>query len=145
MTVSLSLGCKAYPWVEPLIDGEVSPTAIDLSVEDGRVVFESERRHPGARPLGFTATYGPNGEQFRADPGTRAAFLTERYRYYTEAPGGDLRYADIEHEPWPLYRADVTIVENDLFAANGFAAPDSTPVHYYSPGVETVASWSRRL
>jgi 4,5-dihydroxyphthalate decarboxylase len=37
MTVSLSLGCKAYPWVEPLIDGEVSPTAIDLSVLPGHV------------------------------------------------------------------------------------------------------------
>jgi uncharacterized protein YqjF (DUF2071 family) len=118
---------------------------IDLSVTDGRVVFESERRHPGTRPLRFAATYGPTGERFRAEPGTLAAFLAERYRYYTETPGGALRYATIEHDPWPLYRAAVTLAENNTFAANGFAVPDADPVHYYSPGVDTTASTSRRL
>ncbi|MFB6150761.1 MAG: 4,5-dihydroxyphthalate decarboxylase [Haloarculaceae archaeon] len=37
MTIELSLGCKSYPWIEPLIDGDVSPTGVDLTVVDGYV------------------------------------------------------------------------------------------------------------
>lgn len=32
MTIELSLGCKRYPWIEPLIRGDVEPTGIDLTV-----------------------------------------------------------------------------------------------------------------
>ena len=71
--------------------------------------------------------------------------LTERYRYYTEAQDGSLRYAAIDHEPWPLYEADPAIETNTLFEANGFAHPETEPVHYYSPGVTTIASPNRRV
>jgi 4,5-dihydroxyphthalate decarboxylase len=37
MSVSLSLGCKAYPWIRPLVDGSVDPDGIDLRVEDGHI------------------------------------------------------------------------------------------------------------
>jgi len=37
MTVELSLGCKRYPWIEPLQDGTVEPTGIDLTVVDGHL------------------------------------------------------------------------------------------------------------
>lgn len=117
---------------------------IDLSVETDRILFTSRRRHPGARPVRFEATYGATGDRTNADPGTLAHFLTERYRYYTEAPNGSIRYADVQHDPWPLYDVVVEIDENTLFAANGFPTPDTEPVHFYSPGVETIASKSRR-
>jgi len=71
--------------------------------------------------------------------------LRSGYRYYTEASDRSVRYADIQHESWPLYDADVEIVENTLFEANGFTTPDSDPVHLYSPGVETIASKSKRV
>ncbi|QSW99354.1 YqjF family protein [Haloterrigena alkaliphila] len=119
--------------------------SIDLTVERGRVRFSSRRRHPGARPVQFDATYEPSGGQYAAEPDTLAAFLAERYRYYTEAPDGTLRYATIDHEPWSLYDVDVEIEPDSLFRANGFATPDTEPVHFYSPGVDTIASGSRRL
>lgn len=118
---------------------------VDLSATDRRVRFESHRRHPGARPVAFAADYGPTGESVDAEPRSLAAFLTERYRYYTEDRRGGLRYADIDHEPWPLARADAEIEENTLFRANGFDRPDGDPVCYYSPGVDVVASRSRTL
>jgi uncharacterized protein YqjF (DUF2071 family) len=88
-------------------------------------------------------------------------FLTERYRYYIEAPNRFVRYADIQHEPWPLYDVTVEIEENTLFKANGCSTPDSDPPHFYkksrssasgldpeavhSPGVKTIASNSKQI
>jgi hypothetical protein len=118
---------------------------IDVTVADGRVRFESRRSHPGARPVRFAATYGAEGEQFRPEPGSLAEFLTERYRFYTEGQDGGLRYADIRHERWPLASADARFEENTLFRADGFDRPEGDPVCYYSPGVDILASPSRRL
>lgn len=117
---------------------------IDFIEEEGELRFRSRRYHPGARPVHFTAAYRPVGSPFRAEAGTLSYFLTERYRYYTEASDGTVRYAEIQHEPWPLYDVEVTIEENTLFQANGFDAPESEPIHFYSPGVDTIASESKR-
>ncbi len=117
---------------------------IDLSVDEA-VHFESRRRHPGARPVRFRASYAPEGPGFQAEPGSLESFLTDRAPYYTEAPDGSLRSAVVSHERWPLYRADVEVAENTLFEANGFAPPETEPVHLYSPAVETDATPSRRV
>ena len=117
---------------------------IELAAEGDRIQFRSRRLHPGSRPTHFRATYEPTGDRFLADSNSLEAFLTERYRYYTETQSGSVRYADIEHEPWPLYRANARLDENTLFRANGFDVPDADPVHFYSPGVDTLASRSRR-
>ena len=119
--------------------------SISIDTDGDRVRFESERRHPGARPARFAGTYHPTGDQLAADAGSRAAFLTERYRYYTQVPSGTLRYARVDHEPWQLYEANVHLGENTLFEANGFAHPETDPIHYYSPGVRTIATRNRPL
>lgn len=118
---------------------------VDIAETDGRVTFESRRRHPGARPVHVTATYEPTGSGERAEAGSLRHFLTARYRYYTESPDGTLRYAAIDHDPWPLFDVDVELDADALFRANGFAPPDTDPVHCYSPGVETIASPSKRV
>ena len=118
---------------------------ITLDVDGGRVQFESERVHPGARPATFSASYPTTGERFDVEPDSLATFLTERYRYYTESSKGSLRYADIDHEPWPLQAVEPKIGANGLFAANGFAQPEREPIHFYSPGVSTIASRSYRV
>jgi hypothetical protein len=110
----------------------------------GLVRFTCRRRHPGARPAAYAATYGPSGPSFSAEPGSLAAFLTERYRFYTEDPAGRVRYADIDHERWTLYPATATVERNTLFAADGFERPDAEPTCYYSPGVDVRASRSKR-
>jgi hypothetical protein len=117
---------------------------ISLTGADGRVRFESRRRHPGERPAHYTATYRPTGEPFAALDDPLAAFLVERYRFYTQAPDGSIRYTDVDHEPWTLYPAAAAVETNTLLAAHGFARPDEEPVYYYSPGVDVVASRSKR-
>jgi hypothetical protein len=90
------------------------------------------------------ATYLPAGPTVASHEDALAAFLTERYRFYTQAPDGTIRYANVDHEPWTLAPATATVETETLFAANGFARPSSEPVCYYSPGVEVRASRSLR-
>lgn len=116
---------------------------IRMGNNDDAVRFRSVRRHPGARPARFDATYEPVGEPFTPEPGTLAAFLTERYRYYSQDASGQVRYADIDHEPWTLQAATVALAENTLFEANGFDEPAGSPVCYYSRGLDVTASRNR--
>ena len=117
---------------------------IDHRRDGDRVRFESRRLHPGARPARFAATYCPTGDRLDAGPDSLAAFLTERYRFYTETPFATVRYTDVEHDPWPLYPAEAAVEENTLFRADGFADPADDPVLYYSPRLDIAASPSRR-
>ena len=118
---------------------------IDIGVEGGRVHFDSRRRHPGARPARYRGSYGPSGEPFAAPDDPMAEFLVERYRFYTEAQDGSIRYTDVAHEPWTLGPATADIGDNTLFAAHGVARPDAEPTYHYSRGLDVVASRSKRL
>lgn len=114
-----------------------------LDVDDGGVTFRSRRLEPGERPAHFEATYSAAGEQFAASSDPLAEFLVERYRFYTQAQDGSVRYSTVSHEPWTLYPATATVETNTLLRANGFRRPDTEPVYYYSPGVDVVASRSK--
>jgi uncharacterized protein YqjF (DUF2071 family) len=117
---------------------------ISLELDDGRVRFDSRRCHPGDRPVHYRGTYWPTGEPVSAPEDPFARFLVERYRFYTQAQDGSIRYTDVAHEPWTLYPADAEIETNTLLTAHGFARPDADPVYHYSPGLDVVASRSKR-
>ncbi len=118
---------------------------ISLDWDDGRVRFRSRRCHPGARPVHYEGTYWPIGEPFSAPEDPFARYLVERYRFYTEAQDGSIRYTDVDHDPWTLYPAGADIETNTLLTAHGFAEPEADPIYYYSPGLDVVASPSQRL
>lgn len=111
---------------------------------NGEVTFTSRRLHPGDRPARFEAAYRPTGDPFTPEAGSRAAFLTERRRLYTQGTDGSVRYTDVAHEPWTLYPASASVAENTLFEANAFEHPTSEPELYYSPAVDVVTTRSRR-
>jgi uncharacterized protein YqjF (DUF2071 family) len=117
---------------------------ITLAASGDGVRFRSRRLHPGARPARYEATYRPTGEPFAAPEDPFGEYLVERYRFYTEAQDGTLRYTDVDHDPWTLYPATATVGTNSLLSAHGFAEPDAEPVYYYSPGLDVVAARSRR-
>ncbi|NUB89908.1 DUF2071 domain-containing protein [Haloterrigena sp. SYSU A121-1] len=116
--------------------------ALESDRESGRVRFSSRRKHPGARPAAYEATYGPTGEGISAPDDPLARFLVERYRFYTEAPDGTLRRTRVDHKPWTLYPAAADVETNTLLRANGFELPESEPVYYYSPGLDVQAARS---
>ena len=130
------------PYFYARIDLEVLGPAD--GVPGDRVRFRSRRHHPGASPAVYEATYEPTGPVERAEPGSLAAFLTERYRYYAAAPDG-LRFAQVDHERWPLQEATATVVENTLFEADGFDHPGGEPVRQYCEFVPVTASRSLRV
>lgn len=76
------------------------------------------------------------GEPFEEeDLYDRDYFLTALWRLYTNT-GGRLAYVQVEHPPWPLQRAKVLKLDENLIAASGLPAPEAPPLTHYSPGVD---------
>nr|WP_049935847.1 DUF2071 domain-containing protein [Haloplanus natans] len=118
----------------------------EMRVEDGEdgIRFRSRRTHRDAASARFDATYRPTGTAKPVAPDSLDAFLTERYRFYTESEGGRLYRGDIEHPPWEVSDATLSIRSNTLFEANGFDRPAGEPLVRYSPGSDVTAGRLRR-
>jgi uncharacterized protein YqjF (DUF2071 family) len=71
----------------------------------------------------------------RADVTNLEEFLTARFRLYSRVRGNVLA-ALAEHAPWPLYRADPTLVRDRLIESAGLPPGAGEPLALYSPGVE---------
>lgn len=110
---------------------------------DGGVRFASDRTGHGPRTATFDATYDPLGDAFVPDPGSRAAFLVENYRFYTE--GTRLFCGEIDHGPWSLRDATVDLRTNSLFDANDFDRPEGDPLVHYAEPIEVTADRIRRV
>jgi uncharacterized protein YqjF (DUF2071 family) len=97
------------------------------------ISYASRRRwpHPGAR-LQLAVRAGERLDR----PSDLEHFLTARWGLHTAWYGGRVRYLPTEHPRWPLYRATLVCLEEDLLAAAGLPAPTGEPVSVlYSPGV----------
>lgn len=86
---------------------------------------------------------GPNGARCVVDATAGAAidehsplerFLTARWGLYSTWRGRTL-YAPITHEPWPLHRAVITHLDDELMVAAGFTIPADEAVAHWTPGV----------
>lgn len=102
---------------------------------DGTVRYASERLEGAARPR-TRISVRRTEERVEGDP--LADFLTSRWAMHVGRPRGT-RYWRNEHEPWPLFRAELIELQDELLADAGFPgladrAPDSV---LYSPGVTT--------
>ena len=62
-------------------------------------------------------------------------FLICRWRLYTPLRDGGLAATQVEHDPWPVRRAEVIDLDEDLLAAVGVPKPAAPPLAHYSPGV----------
>ena len=115
-----------------------------MSVDDGgdRIRYRSRRR-PGDGP-GHDIEVVP-GQPFEdGELGPLDHWLTGRWRAYSEHAGHLLCVA-VEHEPWPLVRADVPALEEDLLTSAGLPAPTGPPVVHWSTGVDAALGNSRRI
>jgi uncharacterized protein len=72
----------------------------------------------------------------RLRPGPLDHFLTARFRLYTVIAGRGA-VADAEHPPWPLVRARLLDLEDDLVAAAGLPWPGQSPLVHFSPGARS--------
>jgi uncharacterized protein YqjF (DUF2071 family) len=97
----------------------------------GDTVEYTSRRNPPWRPASSRLRIRFE-EPVRA--GELERFLTARFRLYTLL-AGKLAFADVEHEPWPLRKAHIVSLEQDLLEACGLGPADGAPMVHYSPGV----------
>ena len=105
-----------------------------MSIEqDGdSVVYRSRRRWPRDGAGSHVAiTIGPPIDE----PSDLEHFLTARWGLWTLIRGR-LTYAAVAHPPWPLYRAQLTELSENLTTAAGLPAPRGEPLVHYSPGVD---------
>ena len=105
-----------------------------MSVEEGPVVRYRSRRRTGRTPLPGHDIVVRSGPPLGADRTPLVDFLTGRWRAFTRI-AGRLVTVPVEHEPWPLFDADVLECHEDLVEAVGLPAPREAPVAHFSPGV----------
>ncbi len=72
-----------------------------------------------------------------AAPSDLELFLTARFRLFAERRGR-LRHAEIEHPPWPLQRAGVVRLRQNLLEAAGLPGPRGAPLAHFSESVEVM-------
>ena len=78
------------------------------------------------------------------EPDDLDVFLTARWGLYSRA-GSGLRYAPVDHEPWPLRSASLVDIDESLVAASGLSAPAGEPHVRFSEGVSVRVGLPRRV
>ena len=108
-----------------------------LSIERaGRTVAYRGRRRWPMHPPGYEVTVEVLGALGSRDVTELDLFLTSRwvlYAFYGPVPAS----SQVEHPPWPLRRARVVGLRQDMTAAVGLPDPSSEPIVHFSAGVDT--------
>ncbi|MEZ5343090.1 MAG: DUF2071 domain-containing protein [Acidimicrobiales bacterium] len=110
----------------------------DMSLDEAgdRIRYRSRRRLPGPRGVSSDVDIRVGAQIPPDELSPKEHFLTARWRLYSPRRGGTLRWALAEHGPWPLHRAEVVGLDDQLLAASGLSAPVGDPLVHWSPGVE---------
>lgn len=122
------------------------PARMECHKEPGgaTIRYRTVRRLGGAGAL-LAATWNVGAELGTAGPGTRDAFLVERYVLFAHRRGRIWR-ARVRHHPYPLRAATVTSLEETLCAQAGLPAmPPSPPAVHFSPGVDVDLFWRAQV
>ncbi len=98
--------------------------------EDAGIVRYRSARYRGTGSVDVSVRPGELLEQTALEE-----FLTARFGLFS-LHRKRLRYGPVEHAPWPLYRAELLNLREDLIEAAGLAAPQGEPAVHFSPGVK---------
>jgi uncharacterized protein len=112
-----------------------------MSVRRGgdRVHYRSRRRSATAPQCRALVEVGAAFGQ--SELGPLDHFLTARFRLYTLIAGRSAA-ADAEHPSWPLARARLLDLDDNLVAAAGLPPPGQAPLVHFSPGVDVrIGRW----
>ncbi|MFI6263751.1 YqjF family protein [Micromonospora sp. NPDC051006] len=97
------------------------------------LTYTCRRRWPG--PRGASSELSVRVGAPLAEPSPLEHFLTARWGLHTRAHGRTLHLPNV-HPRWPLHRAELVHLDDQLVRAAGLPAPASAPVSVlYSPGV----------
>jgi uncharacterized protein YqjF (DUF2071 family) len=107
---------------------------IRLTGRGDRWDYRVRRRWPG--PRGASGEFTVRVGERLADPSPLDLFLTARWRLHQTAWGRPLHWP-VEHEEWPLHRAEVVHLADDLVAAAGVRVSGPPDSVLWSPGVDS--------
>ena len=108
---------------------------------DNELVTSVNRRWPSRAASSIRVDIG----DAIAEPDELSVFLSARWGLYSRGLRGNLRYAPVEHEKWPLHRARLVALDDTLVSAAGLSAPAGEPHVMFSPGVSVRIGLPRRL
>ena len=98
------------------------------------VDYETERLWPQPTPGFCKVRYSVDTPVAHAKPGTLEHFLAERYFLYTKADS-TLYSGQVYHTPYPLQKATVLSLDENLIRAAGIIRPETPPLAHYASGV----------
>ncbi|MBI3466904.1 MAG: DUF2071 domain-containing protein, partial [Planctomycetes bacterium] len=75
---------------------------------------------------------------YHAQPGSLDEWLTSRWCLYSANGRGTVFRGEIDHEPWPLQKAEADIGENTMTAQIGLELPRSNPLLHYAHEVKVI-------
>jgi uncharacterized protein YqjF (DUF2071 family) len=112
-----------------------------VEVGGGLVRYRGRRRWPGPRGAGYVAAVEVGRALDEGELGALDHFLTARHVLWTVI-AGRLASAHAEHGPWPLARARLIALEQDLIQAGRLPAPHGPPLVHHSAGVDVrIGAW----
>jgi uncharacterized protein YqjF (DUF2071 family) len=96
------------------------------------VAYQTARRWPSPRGVGGLVRVR-TGPRMPADE--LALFLSARWGLFSTWYGGRTAFAPVDHPAWPLHRAELLDLSDDLVEAAGLPRPRGAPHVLWSPGV----------
>jgi len=106
----------------------------EMCVDATQTVRYRSRRRLGSS-AGHDITLRPK-RPYGADEASHLDhWLTGRWRAYTRI-AGRLAVVPVEHQPWPLWRAEVEGLEQSLLGAVGLPEAGGEPLVHYAPEVD---------
>jgi uncharacterized protein YqjF (DUF2071 family) len=106
--------------------------------------YRGRRRWPGPPGAGYSVRVRPRAALREDELDPLDHFLTARFRLYSMV-AGRLVAVDVQHPPWPLHRATLLELRQDLLTAAGLPAPQGEPLLHASPGVRVRIGWPRAV
>lgn len=106
--------------------------------------YECRRSWPG--PAGARSrAHIQIGERYEPETlGELDHFLTARWALFTAPRSGAPPCPGAFHEPWPLCRAEVVSVDDELVRAVGLPPPSGAPLGPFSSSVKVRIGWPER-
>ncbi|MCA9214886.1 MAG: DUF2071 domain-containing protein [Planctomycetales bacterium] len=124
----------------PYMDARIKLTESERGFD-----YVSRRTHRGEPPAELDVSYKPTSEQFFAKSGTLEYWLTSRYCLYAANNNGEVLRGEIDHDPWPLQKAECTVNKNTMAEAAGIELPDEPPHLLFVNDISVIAWTNQRL